>query len=393
MNVFIIGKGVTAKAILNTSHSGLFTCVDTVEDADVLVASPGIPPQAFPQTSKPIIAEVEFAFRLLQKTPIPPIVIGVTGTNGKTTVTSLIGHVLGCPVAGNIGVPFITYAGVSSFFTEIVIELSSFQLETCTTLRPKIAIITTITEDHLKRHHTMAEYIFQKKKILQAQTADDFVVFNADDPLVVDMVKDAKAQKIPFSITDPDMLMANNVQLVGLHNKLNALAAIKTAKILGYSKEKIAQQLRTFEGVKHRIQYVGSYEDRQFYNDSKATNPDSTLVALQAFSKPVCIILCGEDKGLELESFVTQLQKTAKKAVVFSEVGRLVTPISQRINPDFPIFQAKDLKDSIQKAMLETTPGDVILFSPSSSSFDMFKSFEHRGDVFIQTVKELYETT
>lgn len=391
MNIFVIGKGVTAKAILNTESAGTFTCVSTPEQADILVASPGIPPEEFPKTQKPIIAEIEFAYRLLQQNPVPPLIIGVTGTNGKTTVTSLIGHILECPIAGNIGIPLITYVEYARYFTEIVVEVSSFQLETCTTFRPKIAIITNITEDHLKRHHTMEAYIQQKKKLLQSQTDQDYAIFNADDPLVVEIVKDSKAQKIPFSSTDPDLLMAANIKLAGMHNQLNALAAIKVAKILGIGKEKLIQKLQSFPGVKHRIQYVGTYQGREIYNDSKATNPDSTLVAVQAFTQPVCLLLCGEDKGLDLEFFVKTLHKTVKHIVVFSEVGHLIKTLSKKLNPDYPIIQADNLDDALQKAIAITQSGDVILFSPSSSSFDMFKNFEHRGDVFIETVRKLYE--
>jgi len=393
MRVFIIGQGVTAKAILNTSYGGGFTVVRQMEDADILVASPGIPPSDFPKTDKPIISEIELAYRLMHDSKSPPTLIGVTGTNGKTTVTSLIAHILDAPVAGNIGVPLITFVDVAEHLPVIVVELSSFQLETCVSLKPKISIVLNVTEDHLKRHKTMEEYTRQKKKVFACQDAQDYLIYNAQDLLVCEMVIDAKAQKIPFSVPDPDDALAEHLPLVGKHNQLNALAAIKAARLMGLSDDAIRLKLETFTGVRHRIQYVGTYEGRQFYNDSKATNPDSTIVALQAFSQPVCVILCGEDKGLDLKAFVKVIQKTVKTAVVFSELGHLLKKVSDTQNPRFPMIEASDLPDALKKAMLATSEGDVILFSPSSSSFDLYRNFEHRGDVFIQTVKELYENT
>ncbi len=390
-NVFIIGQGVTAKAIQNAAYLNGFNIVLDCELADVVVASPGIPPSDFPKTSQPIISEIEFAYQLLSSSKKPPILIGITGTNGKTTVASLIAHILDVPVAGNIGVPLITFAEVADVVSAIVVELSSFQLETCFEFRPNIAIVLNITEDHLKRHKTMREYVLQKKKIFSNQGSQDYLIYNAEDPLVCEMVVAAKSQKIPFFLQDPDNELASHIALVGKHNQLNAVVAIKAARLMGFSDEHICEKLKSFKGVAHRIQYVGTYEGRRFYNDSKATNPDSTMVALNAFSDPLCVILCGEDKGLDLVAFVQAIHKKVKVAIVFGEMGQLLMKVSQMLDPDFLMINVKTLSEAVQKAMLETCSGDVILFSPSSSSFDMFRNFEHRGEVFMQTVKGLYE--
>lgn len=389
--IAVLGTGVTAKSVLAFAHKHQIKVVD-VEDATLIIASPGIDPALYPKTKTPIISDIEWAYRLFQLSNNPPKLIGVTGTNGKSTVTALISHVCDIPYAGNIGVPLMNYVGLEEEFPCIVVELSSYQLETCFDFRADIAVILNISPDHLGRHKTMDAYINEKKKCFINQTSDDVLIFNAEDDAVVAMVQDGKGRKISFSyhdITDTFNLVKS---LVGRHNYLNAAIALKVASCLNLEADVSFRSLHSFKSLKHRLEYVCEYQGIRIYNDSKATNPESTIVGINAFDDPVWLLCCGDDKGLNFDTLVDCIRQRVLGVVLFGGISaRLGAMISDQC-PNCQLIYADDLKDAIEKGIHSAKKQDVLLFSPSSSSFDHFNGFEDRGNQFIDGVNTYVET-
>lgn len=385
--IAILGEGVTGKAIAKKlPEIGLIQT--SIEEADLIVTSPGIPPNQFPQTSKEIISEIEFAYRWFQTQPKPPVIIGITGTNGKSTVTALLAHILDAPSLGNIGIPLVSFLGQEA--PVLVVELSSYQLECCTQFRPDIGVILNITPDHLERHGTMEAYAAQKAKLFQSQTHSDTLIYNEADPLLLSLVADAQSQKIAFSRHHPLWEHLNHLPIVGDHNKLNALAAFLAAEAYGMKAEAISPKLFTFKPLEHRIEPVVVWKNRSFYNDSKGTNPDSTMVAVKAFSDPVHLILGGKDKGLELDEFLNFLTTHVNSVCVYGEIGPRVFQALQAMAPGYPTYLFSELNQALEKSVSLSQEGEVILFSPACSSFDQFRDFNHRGDVFKFLVGQAY---
>jgi len=385
--IAMLGQGITAKAVLeklpelNLEHS-------SVEKCDLIVASPGIPPSQYPNTDIPIISEIEFAYRLFQNQNTAPYLIGITGTNGKSTVTALTSRMLDIPYAGNIGVPLISF--VNQTHKAIVVELSSYQLERCTTFRPNIGVLLNLTPDHLERHGTMDAYLNAKWNLFQSQTSTDWALLG-DDPLFFKKQNSLKAQVLILNANNSDWPLTKNLPLVGHHNQLNALAAIKIAKIYGLSEAKIIEKLQSFQGLEHRIEFVLHSAWGWFYNDSKGTNPDSTLIAVDAFeSKTVHLILGGKDKGLELLSFFESLAPKVASFHFFGECGPRMQKSLSQVSSNAKSYLTETLEQALQNATSLSQKDHVILFSPACSSFDQFNNFEHRGKVFKQLVHEHY---
>jgi len=366
-----------------------------IEGADLIVMSPGVHldlPVILKarQRNIHVISEVELAFRFLSK----PI-IAVTGTNGKTTTCTLIYEFLKAGgkkiiVAGNIGNPLIEVDDRG--LDLVVVEISSYQLENIVTFRPWISLILNLTEDHIERHKSMKDYVAAKARIFLNQRKSDYLIYNAEDKLVRELVGSAEARLVPFSkknsFIDPADLL-----IPGEHNLENALAEATAALICGVRWETIRSSIRVFPGVEHRIEFVTEKRGVKFYNDSKGTNPDSTIVALKSLSrgqKNIILIAGGRDKGGDLTDLMHLISNTVKKVILIGEAApRFEAALKSKLYQD-PVL-ASDFAQAVNTSYSLAKPGDTILLSPACASFDMFKNFEERGRIFKQLVKELPE--
>lgn len=379
------------------------------EGFELIVKNPGIPYhnpmiERAAERGIPVITEVELAFQV-SEAPF----IGITGTNGKTTTTTLVFEMLKedhkLPlIAGNIGTVASDVVREATEKNNIVIELSSFQLMGVESFNPKIAIITNLYEAHLDYHGQLEEYWDAKANITKNQTENEYFIMNADQEQVVKIANESKAQIIPFStkkvvdngayvlddaiwFMDEEVMELKDVVLPGEHNLENILSSIAAAKLSGVNNEAIFKVLSTFQGVKHRLQYIAEYEGRKFYNDSKATNILATTKALAAFKEPVVLLAGGLDRGNEFDELIPSLQ-SVKAIVTFGETAGKI----ERVARDAGIKTTQRV-DNVEKAVPAafklSSPGDVILLSPACASWDQYKTFEVRGDIFIDAVHKL----
>jgi UDP-N-acetylmuramoylalanine--D-glutamate ligase len=339
-------------------------------------------------------------------------VIGITGSNGKTTATALTVHILkncGIPVqvGGNIGTPVAAMLDTSRAEQWNVLELSSFQLETVDTFHPNIAVILNITQNHLDRHGTMQRYAAAKARILDRQTSSDHAILNADDAFCREFAQRGAAQRLWFSSTQriPDglcldqghilfdgqrVIAAADVPIRGRHNLENTMAAIGAAALAGASNKPIAAAIKTFHAVEHRLEFVRSLDGVDFYNDSKATSVDATLKALDAFDHGVWIILGGKDKGSDYTLLRAPLEAKARAALL---IGAAASKIAPALDGAVPLIESGTLDAAVRTAFAQAQPGDTILLAPACSSFDQFQSYEHRGQVFKELVRALESKT
>lgn len=379
------------------------------EGFELIVKNPGIPYQnpiieGAIEKGIPVLTEVELAYQI-SEAPF----IGITGTNGKTTTTTLIFEMLkegnkNPLIAGNIGTVASGVAQEATAENNIVIELSSFQLMGIDTFNPKIAIITNLYDAHLDYHGTRSEYIKAKANITKNQTEAEYFIVNADQKEVLEIAEKSHAAIIPFStktvlnegafirdgyicFNGEKVMLVEEIALPGVHNLENILSAMAAAKLSGVSNEAIQSVLRTFTGVKHRLQYVTEIEDRKFYNDSKATNILATIPALQAFKSPIILLAGGLDRGNEFDELIPYLNNV-KALITFGQTASKI----QRVGVEAGIKQINTV-DNVEKAVpvafQYSEPGDVILLSPACASWDQYKSFEVRGDIFIEAVHKL----
>ncbi len=361
------------------------------------------PLQAARARGAKVIGEVELAVPFLKGRTI-----GITGSNGKTTTTSLIGHILreaGIPVqvGGNIGTPVTAMIAGSRDEGWNVLELSSFQLETIDQFRAHIALALNVTQNHLDRHRTFENYAAAKGRIFETQRTEDQAVLNADDPVCVSYASRAKAAVNWFSGThevtpgaylrgddlylDGRLLMtAGEIPIRGRHNAENVLAASIAAARAGASHAAIAAAVRTFRAVEHRLEFVRKLNGVDFYNDSKATSVDATLKALDAFPGGLWVILGGKDKGLDYQPLRAPLAQKAHAAVL---IGAAAAKIAGELNGAVPLIDAQTLDAAIAHAFAHAAPGDTVLLAPACASFDQFRSFEHRGETFKELVNGL----
>ncbi len=381
--IAVLGEGVTAKSVRKKLKEWSLEEVSP-DKADVVVASPGISPDDYPTTQSEIISEIEFSFRILRERGACPFIIAVTGTNGKTTVTEMISHLLGIPALGNIGVPFIER--VDSFKQEdkVVLELSSYQLEGCSTFVPDIAVLLNLSPDHMVRHKTMENYALQKSHIVRNMSAEQRVVFNCDDMWMTGIAAGSPATKLAFSIESKIGGLWLNTTLKGSHNKSNAIAAMLVARSCGLTDKFIAEKMISFKAAEHRMEFVREYEGRLFFNDSKATNPDATIKAAQSFSVPVHIVLSGEDKHVDYRSFIEELSPLVASISVYGDLADL---LGKQNNPMIKPFNT--LEAAVSYSFEQSVRRDVVLFSPSSSSYDLYKNYEARGTAFKHYVESL----
>lgn len=376
---------------------------------DLVIPSPGVPADApLLQQARAkgitVWSEIELADRFLDGR-----LIGITGSNGKTTTTSLVHHILqvagfSTMVAGNIGTPLISRVALTSEGTTTVVELSSFQLELIETFHPDIAVLLNLTPDHLDRHKTMEAYAAAKARIFEKQTESDFAVLNADDPGVVRVAPKRpqnywfsrkkevsqgaylRGDELVFRTSKQEevLLKREEISLPGAHNLENVLAAVTAARLEGASVAAISEAVRTFPGVEHRLEFVAEIAGVRYYNDSKATNVDATLKALEAFPGRVLVILGGKDKGSDYSVLQGALRERSVLALL---IGAAAEKIEQQIAGSVALEHAENLERAVEIAGQAARRGDVVLLAPACASFDQFENYEHRGRVFKELVR------
>jgi UDP-N-acetylmuramoylalanine--D-glutamate ligase len=389
----------------------------TFRRQDLIVVSPGVPydtpelaqVRAFGTAGPPIIGELELASRYLKGK-----IVAITGSNGKTTTTSLLGKIFadaGGPtlVGGNIGTPVIDLIAPSTPETISVLEVSSFQLETIAEFHPHIAVVLNITPDHLDRHGTFENYAAMKTRITENQTPADFLVLNAEDPPTQMVAAKTKAQIFWFSGRRPikqgafvhgesvlflpregakaePILPIAEIPLKGAHNVENVLAAVCAARLAGIPAESIRASVASFKAVEHRLEFVAAIHGVDFYNDSKATNVDATKKALEAFPGGVHLILGGKDKNSDYTELSDLLRARCK--VVYT-IGSAAQKIEQHLAGVVKIVSAGTLDAATRQAAADAESGDIVLLAPACSSFDQFENYGHRGQVFKNLVQQL----
>jgi UDP-N-acetylmuramoylalanine--D-glutamate ligase len=389
--------------------------VEAFRDAELVVVSPGVPAdhpalEACRHRHVPVLGEVELAFRATTAD-----VLAVTGTNGKTTTTALVGALLedaGRPVVvgGNIGRPLCGEVLTAPADALIVAEVSSFQLETVDTFRPRVAALLNLTPDHLDRHRTLAAYAEAKARIFRRQAEADWAVLNADDPGAAALAERVPGRLLWFSRRQPVAEGAcvvdgwitlrldgrerrvgpvTEIFLRGAHNLENVLAATAVAAWAGVEPHRLRAAIRGFRGVAHRIEWIRELGGVAFYNDSKGTNVDATLKALDSFPEPIVLIAGGRDKGQDFAPLAAAAAGRVKAAVLIGEGRVTIGPALRRVTA---VHEADSMTAAVGLARSLARPGDVVLLSPACASFDMFRDYEHRGDVFRDEVLKLVST-
>ncbi len=386
-----------------------------LDQIDLVIISPGVPTSSIParyvdRKGGEVIGEIELAYRFLKGK-----IIGITGTNGKTTTTTLIGEILKhaglkVQVAGNIGLPLIEVVETADDDTWNVIELSSFQLETIKFFHPNIAIALNVTPNHLDRYNFFSDYAAAKHRIFMNQTADDIAILNVDNEVTSSWVHGLKARVVLFStkrelqegffLRDGGIFFRDGVRerlittrdkilLKGLHNVENILAAVAATTFCGVDIEVIREVLSQFAGVEHRLEFVTSINGVRFYNDSKATSVDATLKAIEALSDEkgkIILILGGRGKNAPYKPLIPSIERFVRALVL---IGEEADRIESELKGHSQISKATSMRDAVEKAFQAAQQDDLVLLSPACSSFDMFESFEHRGRVFKEAVLTL----
>jgi len=379
------------------------------EGFELIVKNPGIPYhnpmiKGALEQGIPIITEVELAYQI-SEAPF----IGITGTNGKTTTTTLVFEMLKAGgkvplIAGNIGTVASEVAQEAKEFNQIVIELSSFQLMGTPTFRPRMAILTNLYDAHLDYHGTRLEYVKAKANITKNQTKEDYFIVNAEQEEVMEIARHSKAQIIPFStrrelesgafvkkswvvFNGEQIINIADIRLPGAHNLENILSSVAVAKLSGVANEAIFQVLNTFAGVKHRLQFIGEIEGRKFYNDSKATNILATTNALAAFNEPIILLAGGLDRGNEFDELIPSF-RNVKALITFGETAEKIEKAAQKAGLKI-IKRVDNVDKAVPLAYQLSESGNVILLSPACASWDQYKTFEVRGDIFIKAMHKL----
>ncbi len=403
--------------------------IESFTGSDLIVLSPGVPHSITPleaarRAGIPVIGEVELASRYINE-----LIVAITGTNGKTTTTSLIGEMLkasGCSVfvGGNIGAPLIDYLNSGTHADVIVAEISSFQLDTIETFRPKVGVLLNITEDHLDRYNDFRHYVRSKARLFKNKESTDVAVLNRMDPAVCELESGIRGQKLYFNINSdtstqtlplqgggqgggerldgvelqdnemicslpgkpPIILSLAKFRLKGEHNLENAAAASLAALVAGAGRAGIQMALDTYEGLHHRLEYVGNVNGVQYYNDSKATNVDAVKRSLEGFDSPVILIMGGRDKGGSYTFLKGPIKKRVKRLIA---IGEARETILNALGGATHGEGTRTLADAVRLAHQAAAPGDVVLLSPGCSSFDMFTDYAERGEAFCKAVREL----
>ena len=388
---------------------------EDTKDIDMVVLSPGVPPwlgfiQDAQANGAEIIGELELAYRMGNGS-----YVAITGTNGKTTTTTLVGEMFKnagkkTKVVGNIGVAVVTDAVNADDDTWLVTEASSFQLETTVTFKPVVSAILNLTEDHMDRHKTMENYGAAKAKIFGNQGPDEYLVINYDDKACFALAESCGAQVIPFSrlekldvgaymegdvitIKTPagetvSFCKADELVIPGSHNLENALAAAAIGYFAGLSPEDITETLRTFQGVEHRIEFCGEANGVRFVNDSKGTNPDAAIKAVQAIKGGIILIAGGYDKNSGYDELIEAFDGKVKYMMLLGTTAPKIKAAAERLGFTDSII-CKDMEECVKKGFELAEPGDTVLLSPACASWDMYDCFEQRGEHFKKCAKEL----
>lgn len=386
-----------------------------LDQIDLVVISPGVPTNTIParyvdRKDGEVIGEVELAYRFLKGR-----VVGITGSNGKTTTTTLIGELLRnsgitTQVGGNIGTPLLSLAESSTDDTWTVVELSSFQLETIKDFRADVALCLNVTPNHLDRYESFTDYAAAKHRIFMNQTADNLAVLNADDPITSEWASGLNAQVTMFSVkreleeglflrgrdlvcrangSEKVLITRDEIFLQGLHNVENILAALAAGLACGASPESMRETAANFKGVEHRIEFVADPNGVRFYNDSKATSVDATIKALEALGEgdgKIVLILGGRGKNAPYAPLVPLIERSVRALVL---VGEDADNIESQLKGTAEIIRAGSMQECVELGFAAAQPGDAILLAPACASFDMYGSFEERGREFKRQVNEL----
>lgn len=386
-----------------------------LDQIDLVVISPGIPTSVVParyveRKDGEVIGEVELAYRFLKGR-----IVGITGSNGKTTTTTLIGELLKnagieTQIGGNIGTPLVDLAETSTENTWTVCELSSFQLETIKDFRPHVGICLNVTPNHLDRYDFFSDYAAAKHRLFMNQTTEDVAILNADDAITADWAKNLKANVVLFSVKNEldeglflrgrDLIcrangkekvltMRDEIFLRGLHNVENVLASFAAGLACGASPDSMRETVKNFKGVEHRIEFVAEIEGVKFYNDSKATSVDATLKAVEALAESdgkINLILGGRGKNAPYQPLAELIEQNVRKLIL---IGEDADNIENQLKKYAEIVRADSMADAVRKSFENAEKGDSVLLAPACASFDMFKSFEERGTVFKSEVRNL----
>lgn len=454
-NILIVGLGISGMAVARFANNkgGIVTITDiadenaladylqevrktdvrielgghdtkTFENADFIIVSPGVPHTIFPiQRAKekgiPVLGEIELASRYIRE----PIV-AISGTNGKTTTTRLLGHMMKNSgfkvfVGGNIGNPLIDYAGGKEKADIVVAEVSSFQLDTIDTFRPRVSVLLNISADHLDRYPDFESYVKSKGRIFQNQAEGDTAVINGSDSAISRLVKNLGARVLPFyhqddfhtknreyavisrrngqhapminifTKEDPESFLdLSQTNLLGRHNMENVAAATLAALASGGTMEGIQSALNDFKGLSHRLEFVKIINGVHFFDDSKGTNIDAVARALEVFDRPVVLIMGGRDKGGDYKRLREMVKQRTKKLIVMGEAGNVIKS-ALGDSCQGGAQHASSMETAVSLAYRSASPGDVVLLSPGCSSFDMFSSYAERGEVFCKAVENL----
>ncbi len=379
-----------------------------LEEVDMVVPSPGVPRES-PLLQKalllhrPVLSEIELAYRFFQA----PL-IAITGTNGKSTTTTLIGEILTAAkkkvfIGGNLGVPFIS--AVSQLWEWGVLEISSFQLEWIEHFRPRIAVLLNLTEDHLDRYASFAEYGATKERIFAAQTAEDTAILNRDDRQVWEMRGRIKSRIVSFGVAEvvegvfvsgdaiiwrgdgaEERFSLKHAKIHGRHNLENMMAAVAAAKCSGVPREAIQTVLTSFPGLEHRLEFVRQKDGVRYYNDSKGTNVGAVVKSLASFTEPVVLLAGGVDKGGSYAPLADAVKRKVRRLVLFGAAKEI---IAAALGTFTETVLVEDLAAAVKDAGLHARPGDVVLLSPACSSFDQFRNYAERGKTYKALVRNL----
>lgn len=386
--------------------------LETLLSADLVVVSPGIDLrepqfQRVREAGVPLVGEVELAYRCSDAT-----FLGVTGTNGKSTTTTLLDMMLKesgvrSLVAGNIGVPLCQVAAGLTADDVIVTELSSFQLETIERFRPRVGLLLNLAPDHLDRYDRVEDYYGAKARLFENQEPSDFAVINADDPLVHEAARKARARTVAFSrkrhldegafLEGGELILAlsgireticrwDELKILGVHNLENALAATLAASLLAAPPGAIRSALIRFEGLEHRLEYVAEIGGVRYFNDSKGTNVGAVVRSLESFAVPLVLIAGGKDKLGDFTPLLPLVRDRVKRMIL---IGQAASTLRSQLDGACPIEEAAGLEEAVRRAAAAASPGEVVLLSPACASFDMFTDFEERGRVFKEAVRRL----
>jgi UDP-N-acetylmuramoylalanine--D-glutamate ligase len=383
--------------------------VGRIARAAAVVVAPGVPPdvpalEAARGSGREIYAEVDVGFVALRKTRC----VGITGTNGKTTTTSLIAHVLSsaglrAETAGNIGRPLCDVARAENAPDWLALELSSFQLHDAPHLRPAVGVLTNLAPNHLDRYASLDEYYGDKAQLFRNADGASIWVTNADDPAVQAMTKAVQGRHLRFSIqrradawydrgrghlmlADGELLPRENLPLLGDHNVANALATALVASQVGAPVERIAEGLRSFRAIPHRVEPIREVDGILWINDSKSTNVTSTEVAVAALDRPFVLLLGGRHKGEPYTRLIEPLRGSCRAVVAYGEAGPLIV---QDLGSSIKVVPAGSFNEVLETARTLARPGDAVLLSPACSSYDMFRNYEERGERFRAAVEAL----